>query len=120
AVLAWSRSVEDDQAIGLRLAGALYWFWMIHSHFSEGHKWLAAMLNRPNPVMPAARAKALRAAGGLVENQGEFARAVTLHEEGLALYRDLEDTVGIAETLMNLGRAKVWQGAYAQARSLLA
>jgi predicted ATPase/class 3 adenylate cyclase/DNA-binding CsgD family transcriptional regulator len=119
AVLAWSRSVDDDQAIGLRLAGAVYWFWIIHSHFNEGHKWLAAMLNRPNPVMSAARAKALRAAGALVENQGEFARAIAYLEASLALYRELADTVEITQTLMWLGRSKFRQGAYAQARSLL-
>ena len=46
--------------------------------------------------------------------------AIVLHEESLALYRDLGDTAGTAEALLWLGRAKVWQGAYAQARSLLA
>ena len=74
AVLAWSRSAEDDEAIGLRLAGALSWFWMIHSHFSEGRIWLDAMLDRPNAAVPAAHAKALQAAGAMAVNQGEFAR----------------------------------------------
>jgi tetratricopeptide (TPR) repeat protein len=120
AVLAWSRSAEDDAAIGMRLAGALEWFWMIHSHFSEGRIWLDDMLDRPNAAVPAAHAKALQAAGAMAANQGEFARSNILHEESLALYRGLGDAAGTAEALLWLGRAKVWQGAYAQAHSLLA
>jgi predicted ATPase len=120
AVFAWSRSAEDDAAIGMRLAGALYWFWMIHSHFSEARIWLDDMLDRPNAAVPAAYAKALLAAGAMAVNQGEVARSIILHEESLALYRGLGDAAGTAEALLWLGRAKVWQGAYAQAHSLLA
>jgi len=120
AVLAWSRGIEDAEAIGLRLAGAVYWFWLIHGHFSEGGMWLDAMLKQPTTTAPTARAKALFAAGVLAADRGEFARAISLHEEALPLYRDLRDAAGVAGTLMILGRCKVWQGAYAQARALLA
>jgi tetratricopeptide (TPR) repeat protein len=95
------------------------WFWVIHSHFREGHMWLNAMLERPIVTMPAARAKVLRAAGMLAENHGDFVRAITLLEESLALYRDLDDPVGAAQALLFLGRMRVWQGAYAQAHALL-
>lgn len=120
AVFAWSRGMEDDAATGMRLAGALYWFWMIHSHFSEAHIWLDAMLNISNAAVPAANAKTLLAAGAMAVNQGEVARSIILHEQSLILYRGLGDRAGIAEALLWLGRAKVWQGAYAQAHSLLA
>ena len=112
--------MEDDAATGMRLAGALYWFWMIHSHFSEAHIWLDAMLNISNAAVPAANAKTLLAAGAMAVNQGEVARSIILHEQSLILYRGLGDRAGIAEALLWLGRAKVWQGAYAQAHSLLA
>jgi predicted ATPase/DNA-binding XRE family transcriptional regulator len=120
AVFAWSRSAEDDAAIGKRLAGALSWFWMIHSHFSEARIWLDDMLERPNAAGIAAHAKALQAAGAMAVNQGEVARSIILHEQSLALYRGLGDAAGTAEALVWLGRAKVWQGAYAQAQALLA
>ena len=120
AVFAWSRGMEDDAATGMRLAGALYWFWMIHSHFSEARIWLDAMLNISNAAVPAANAKTLLAAGAMAVNQGEVARSIILHEQSLILYRGLGDRAGIAEALLWLGRAKVWQGAYAQAHSLLA
>jgi non-specific serine/threonine protein kinase len=119
AVLAWSRSAQDDEAIGLRLAAALSWFWQLHSHFSEVRMWFDTMLDRPNVAAPAVRAKALRVAGMLAVSQGEFARSIMLNEESLALYRSLDESAGTAEALLWLGRARVWQGAYAQARSLL-
>jgi predicted ATPase/class 3 adenylate cyclase len=120
AVLAWSHSGKDDEAIGLRLAVALSWFWHIHGHHTEGRVWLDAMLDRHNVAVPAVRAKALQMAGSMMQSLGEFARAIALQEESLALYRELGDTVEIAETLFWLGRCKMCQGAYAQARSLLA
>jgi tetratricopeptide (TPR) repeat protein len=120
AVLAWSRSAENDAGIGLHLVGTLAWFWQLHSHFSEGRMWFDAMLDRPNVAVPAVRAKALQVAGALAVGQGEFARSIILNEESLALYRGLDDVVGTADALLWLGRARVWQGAYAQARSLLA
>jgi non-specific serine/threonine protein kinase len=120
AVLAWSRNMEDAEAIGLRLAAALSWFWHKHSHFSEGRMWFDTLLNQSNVVPPAVRAKALQVAGALAVSQGEFARSIILNEESLALCRGLSDTAGTAEALLWLGRARVWQGAYTQARSLLA
>ncbi len=41
AALAWSQlesSSERARAAGLRLAGALSWFWRVHSQFSEGRR----------------------------------------------------------------------------------
>jgi hypothetical protein len=31
------------------MAGALAWFWVLHSHYSEGRQRLKRVLNRPNP-----------------------------------------------------------------------
>ncbi|MCR6679266.1 hypothetical protein NVV43_27760, partial [Escherichia marmotae] len=85
------RSAEDDEAIGLRLAGALFWFWQLHSHFIEGRMWFDAMLDRRKGAAPAVRAKALQVAGALAVSQGEFARSIILNQESLALYRGLDD-----------------------------
>lgn len=118
AALAWSHTVQDNEAIGPRLASAMSWFWVVHSHFSEGHMWLNAVLDRSNIIAPAARAKVLRAAAMLSENHGDFARSSAYLEESLALYRDLDDSAGAAQALIFLGRIRAWQGEYAQARSL--
>jgi non-specific serine/threonine protein kinase len=120
AVLAWSLSVDDAEAIGLRLAAALSPFWNIHGHHSEGRVWLAALLDRPNVGVPAARARAVQAAGVLAQGQHEYAQAFPLLEESLALCRELGDSAGAAQSLLMLGRMRTSQAEYAQARSLLA
>ncbi|MCE7986917.1 MAG: helix-turn-helix domain-containing protein [Caldilinea sp. CFX5] len=120
AVLTWSCTTQEAAAFGLRLAGALAWFWVVHSHFSEGYRWLNTLLDRLHRAAPAVRAKILRVAGLLAENIGEFARTAALLEESLALYRALGDGAGAAQTLVLLGRIRKDQGKYAQARTLLA
>lgn len=120
AVLTWSCTTPEAETVGLRLAGALAWFWVVHSHFSEGNRWLNTLLDRLHNAAPAVRAKVLHVAGMLAENIGEFARPAALLEESLALYRKLDDGTGAAQTLVLLGRIRTDQGEYAQARALLA
>ena len=52
-----------------------------------------------------ARAKALNGAGWISLFQGDYERAKALLEEGLVLYRDLEDKDGLASCLAPLGFA---------------
>jgi len=114
AALHWSRQAEDD--MGLRLAGALGWFWFMRGHLSEGRVWLDAAIARALPAgragathavaqsAPAAEhAKALWAAGGLAWGQGDYAAARPLFEESLAMYRALNDKHGTAHGLSFLG-----------------
>ena len=108
--LAWSLSPEGNMEIGLRLIGALLsHFWYIREHHSESRMWLQRALERSSSAN-AARAKVLFGAGRLAWFQGELARANTLLEESLALYRDLGDDAGAAYTLLFLGRTAVSQG----------
>jgi tetratricopeptide (TPR) repeat protein len=54
----------------------------------------------------------------LVE-QGEYARAVQLLEESMAIKQELGDKRGIARSLIHLGRVAYLQGQYKRATSLL-
>lgn len=94
----------DGGAAGLRLAGALAQFWMIRGHLSEGRQHLTAILSRSiGPDYRTARANALNGSGTLALLQGDYAAAYTLHQESLALERELGDKRGIANSLNNLG-----------------
>ena len=115
AALAWSRAAPEGAETELRLAGALAHFWELHSHFSEGRKWLEGALRRRGSVVPAVQAKALNAVGVLAEAQGAEAGAVALIEESLALRRELGDEQGSAESLLYLGRFARNRGDYARA-----
>lgn len=117
AALRWARergAIEE----GLRLAGALGQFWLALSLFGEGRRWLEGALAAGAGGSAAARAKAFVEAGGLAHWEGDFAEAAALLEQGLALYRALDDTRGIANALILLGMAVERQGEFARATSL--
>src|SRR5215217_999328 len=83
AALSWMLESEEAEP-GLRLSGALWRFWWMRGHYSEGRRWLEEALakdGRPS----AARAKALEAVGWLADDQGDIDRAVAAAEEGLSL-----------------------------------
>ena len=145
AALSWlvkrAEAGEAGQAeIALRLGGALWGFWTVRGHWSEGRSFLeralAVEVAHPGEdeatltiSMDAApvRAKALNAAGMLAYLQDDHERAETLCLESLALFRELEagspgETTykrGIASSLIRLGQVAKARRDYAAALSLL-
>jgi predicted ATPase len=116
AVLNWALDcLEID--MGLRLAGALGWFWYSHDHFIEGRAWLAPLLaSAASPgVTAGARVKGLIAAGALAIKQGDYPAAAQVLQASLTLAREVEDKPGIAHTLGVLGWMAVAQDDYTQA-----
>jgi predicted ATPase len=103
AGLGWSTTQEEDAEIRLRLATALWMFWDIHTHWDEGRKWLETALAKSREINSTARVKALRGAGMLAYRRGDYAKAVALYEESLALARELGDQTGIARALTQQG-----------------
>jgi predicted ATPase/DNA-binding CsgD family transcriptional regulator len=118
AALAWSQTARDDVALGQRLAGALWLFWQMHGHHTEGRRWLEDALVRGSSKATPERAKALIAVGQLAEAQGDQARARARLETALALHRELEDKLGMALALLHLGRVARNQGDYVRAAAL--
>jgi len=116
AALRWA--TESGQlSSGLRLAGALGRFWAMRGHLSEGRRWVEDLLARSRGAAtggvseaPAHRAKALRAAGLLASEQGDYARAVERYDEARAALERLGDGRGVAIVLNNLGNVAGWQG----------
>jgi predicted ATPase/transcriptional regulator with XRE-family HTH domain len=103
----------------LRLAGALWRFWLTRGYFQEGRAWLEAALAEGPGAPPAVRARALNGAGNLASRQGDYERATALHEETLALHRALGERQGIAGSLSSLGVVASRQGRYERAAALL-
>jgi predicted ATPase/Tfp pilus assembly protein PilF len=108
----------EAKEVGLRIAGAIWRFWLVRGHHSEGREQLLALFGGHEAEWGAARAKALHGAGTLAWAQGEYPGARRLLEESLAIRRKLSDNWGIAATLNNLGLVARSQGDYASARSL--
>ena len=91
-----------DVEIGLRTAGAVWDFWHYWAELREGVAWLESLLALPAATAPSsARAKGLTGLAGLLYWQGNADRALTIYEEALAIYRELDDERQIAQALLN-------------------
>jgi len=103
AAVQWSLAAGELEP-ALRAAAALWMFWFVRGYATEGRQWLDALLAQPKAATAAAaRAKALFTAGMLAFYQGDHAAGRALHQEGLALQRQLGDRAGIASALFGLG-----------------
>jgi predicted ATPase/DNA-binding SARP family transcriptional activator len=71
AALSWSLEGADPE-LGLRLAGAIWWFWYWRGHYSEGQRWLQVALGNEGGATAIARAKALGGVGWLANRQGDL------------------------------------------------
>jgi predicted ATPase len=124
AALRWSlvENREDPTRIekGIRLAAALTWFWHFRGYWSEGSFWVekALELSSNRPVSKVVRANIWHAAGILNGSQGQAAKAFAQLEEGLKLFRELDDKWGIAHSYDWVAELHRSLGHYSEARPL--
>jgi predicted ATPase len=124
AVLSRTEPMQPyHQELALRLAGALWWFWVIHSHWSEGLQWLRKVLADEQAsggsAPSAARAKALYAAAGLASALNLLEECRAYCERGLEACRLAGDHWGAAFTTALLGAIAARQGDYEQGCALM-
>jgi predicted ATPase/DNA-binding XRE family transcriptional regulator/Flp pilus assembly protein TadD len=111
AALLWA--LESDIEAELRLASALWWFWHIRDHKSEGTEWLERALSietmerGDQPLTPGRamiRGKALYVAGFLRIMMWETDIGAALSKESLTLFQELGPAgkQGMAYALWNL------------------
>jgi len=113
SALDWS--LESGQVTaGLRLAGALWLFWDMHSHQSEGLARLEKFLSRTSD-RTLARANALFAAGLFEYRRGEYRSSRAYLQESLSIGHELGDKRVRALALDRLSSVAYTQGKYAEA-----
>src|SRR5205085_1994646 len=126
AALRWAQDGGEGE-IGSRLAAALWRFWYVRGHLSEGRTWLESFLgpatSRPTSAeqgtgSAATQARALIGAGVLANIQGDYARAAAWCDDSLSLYRNLGDQRGMAMALNILGDIAAKRGDDARALAL--
>ncbi len=105
---------------GLRLAGALWYFFYVRRHHREGSELLKQILvGKFAQERTIARAKALNAAGYLHWVLGSFDAARPLLEEALAIAEESGDRLTQARAYVNLGLVAAGEGESARAKSFL-
>jgi DNA-binding NarL/FixJ family response regulator len=108
----------------LRLAVALWWFWVVRGYASEGREWLTSLIER-FPARGAMgnrselRVRALEAAGHVASFQGDFAAARAFHQQNLPVVEEQGDASGLYRTLQNLGFVAQQQEDWEAARGYL-
>jgi predicted ATPase/DNA-binding CsgD family transcriptional regulator len=118
AALKWAAE-RGQPDIELRLASALAPFWWGRGYLVEGRRWLEGALARGSGALPSLRVRAVGRCGWLAHGQGDFDRALELHEECLRLGQSLGDALQVAQSLTNLGIVAKLQGQQPRAASLL-
>ncbi len=109
AALQWSGTEPGGGPARLRLAGALWWFWLIRGPYQEGREWLDRALADPE-VPPKARVVPLTGAAVLAFAQGDLEQAGARAAEALSLARESGDPLGLALALGSLAEVTRLQG----------
>jgi predicted ATPase len=117
--LAWCEARQDRLETGLRLVGALAWYWYLRGSLQEGRTWLQALLAHSDSLdRSVVRGLALAGAGLLAFFEGDFAAAAPQEEEALSIAHKVADKRLIAYAGWILGMLRVSQGDIEAARSL--
>ncbi len=118
AALDWARARGDVEA-GLRLSAAFFRFWYLRGHFNEGRAWLEGLLASADASPPRVRARALRTAGMLARDQGDFAAAQARFDKSMALFRELGDLQSVVDVLLGVTMIPLRRGDMASLRAVL-
>lgn len=102
AALAWLHERGDADRC-LRLTCSLWWFWRTHGPLSEGRNWVHRALALGAPARKEDQAQALLMAGDLAWVQGDGAEAARFIDQSEAIWRELDDPSGVAQS--DLARA---------------
>ena len=113
AALDWTCNERQDIETALRLAAALWDFWLVRGYIQEGRLWMARVLDHAKTSPPSrALAEALNGAGLLAWEQDDIAQAGELIEASLVAFRHVHDDVGSAWALSHLGDVALRDGRY--------
>jgi tetratricopeptide (TPR) repeat protein len=114
AALAWALE-HGAVAQAARLGGALWRFWYLHGHLSEGQRWLESVFVQLATSTRLTQAKVSLGLGVLTWAQGDALQAQPLLDTSLALYTEEGDDFSVALALNALGSVAISQENYVQA-----
>ncbi|WP_016881598.1 MULTISPECIES: protein kinase domain-containing protein [unclassified Rhodococcus (in: high G+C Gram-positive bacteria)] len=109
----------DSPETGLRLAAALFPFWISQSWYSEGRRWLDRLLVSAPRLPTRERVKGLYADSVLAELQGDISVGTALVAEGRALAEQSTDPLVRALVAYSDGMLALFSGNLGRAPALL-
>ena len=120
AALAWSLSAEGTLAVGVELAGAMGWFWLMSGRLEEAGSWFAALLaRRGDGDNDLAWAKVLHGSALQLWGRGDLAQAAVREESAVRIFRTTGEGRWLSYGLGLMARVRTGQGQLAEARALL-
>jgi predicted ATPase/DNA-binding winged helix-turn-helix (wHTH) protein len=102
---------------GLRLCVALFRFWDMREHLTEGRARLETVLRLAGAERSKQRARVSHFLGALTTAQGDYPAAEHFLKQSLSLYEELGDESGIAASLNALAISARDRGDYSSAQS---
>jgi predicted ATPase/class 3 adenylate cyclase/Tfp pilus assembly protein PilF len=106
SALGWTKEKNERAGKMLFLSTYLWRFWQVQGHTQEGLEVLELALQRDTSSTAQLKANGLRGAGNLARQLGDYARSNLFHEQSLALFEQVQDKLGIARQLVELGEIK--------------
>ncbi len=91
AAFAWSVANPQRTEPGMRLGSAIKILWVAHDHHGEAIRWIEQLMARQLAASDTVRAKFLGGTSLIVQQVGDWARARAILEEGLLIFRDLNN-----------------------------
>jgi predicted ATPase/class 3 adenylate cyclase len=111
------RSLETSESEdGLRLASAIWRFWLQRGYLREGRQWLEALLEVEPEKVSRARANGYSALGGFAYWQSDVGATERAYESALHMSRLLGDREAEAEALYDFAYVPVLRGDVEEAR----
>jgi ATP/maltotriose-dependent transcriptional regulator MalT len=102
---------HGEAALGMRLVSSLYWLWYLGGTWQEAGRWAVALLRLPEDGAPsAARAKTLFVLAEVLRWAGVYPEARARIEEGVAIWRALDEQRWLALSLTRLGFVAAYMG----------
>ncbi|HZZ55153.1 MAG TPA: DUF4062 domain-containing protein, partial [Trebonia sp.] len=120
AALAWSVNADGELAVGIGLAGALGWFWLMSGRLQEAQSWYGQLLARRDQADDSlAWAEVLHGSALQLWGLGDVAQATAIEESAVEMFRSAGELRWLCYALALLARVRTGQGRLAEAQALL-
>ena len=120
AALAWSVSADGELAVGIALAGALGWFWLMSGRLQEAQSWYAQLQARREVADDSlAWAKMLHGSALQLWGLGDLVQAASAEEPAVEIFRAAGERRWLSYGLALLARVRTGQERLAEAQALL-